>query len=157
MNQNLFRKKSIDRVSSPEQLNEYIKVANPSIWVLLATIVILLAGVVAWSCIGHLETTLPTAVVCTGGEAVAHVKEADAQKLQVGMIVRAGSEEFTVARIADEPVPAEEAMSEYALHASGLTPGEWVYAVTISGGVADGVHKAEIVTESISPISFILN
>ena len=29
MNEQLFRKKSIDRVSSPEQLNEYIRVANP--------------------------------------------------------------------------------------------------------------------------------
>jgi hypothetical protein len=29
--------------------------------------------------------------------------------------------------------------------------------VSVSGDVPDGVHKADIVIESISPISFILN
>jgi hypothetical protein len=48
-------------------------------------------------------------------------------------------------------------MSEYAIHASGLTAGEWVYAVKVTGDIADGVQKAEIVIERISPISFILN
>ena len=44
MNQPLFRKKSVDKVSSPEQLNEYIRVANPGVWMVLAAIVILLAN-----------------------------------------------------------------------------------------------------------------
>ena len=44
-----------------------------------------------------------------------------------------------------------------AIHASGLTAGEWVYAVKVNGDFADGVQKAEIVIERISPISFILN
>ena len=44
MNEQLFRKKSVDKVSSPEQLNEYIRVANPGVWMVLAAIVILLAG-----------------------------------------------------------------------------------------------------------------
>ena len=64
MNDQLFRKKSVERVSSPEQLNDYIRVANPSVWMILAAIMILLAGVIVWGCIGHLDTTLSTAVVC---------------------------------------------------------------------------------------------
>ena len=43
MKNDLFRKSSIDRISSPEQLNDYIRVTNPSIWVILAAIIILLA------------------------------------------------------------------------------------------------------------------
>ena len=31
MNEQLFRKKSIDRVSSPEQLDAYLRVANPGV------------------------------------------------------------------------------------------------------------------------------
>ena len=46
MNEQLFRKKSVQKVSSPEQLNEYIRVASPSVWLVFAAIVILLAGVV---------------------------------------------------------------------------------------------------------------
>ena len=157
MNQQLFRKKSLDKVSSPEQLNEYIRVANPSVWVVLASIVILLAGMVVWGFIGHLDTTLPTAVVCEKGEAVIYVKEADAEKIAVGMTVRVGDQEYAVSEISPEPKRVDGALSEYAVHASGLTQGEWVYALQVSGNMADGVHKAEIVIESISPISFILN
>lgn len=157
MNNQLFRQKSVDKVSSPEQLNEYIRVANPGVWMVLAAIVILLAGVIVWGCIGHLDTTLAAAVVADGGEAVIYVKESDAPKLDIGMTVRAGEWESTITEISAEPIKVDDMLSEYAVHASGLTMGEWAYIVKISGAPADGVHKAEIVIESISPISFILN
>ena len=157
MNSQLFRKKSVDRVSSPEQLNEYIRVANPGVWMVLAAIVILLAGVVVWGFIGHLDTTLNTAVVCENGEAVIYVKEADVEKVKVGMTVRVGENEYAISEIPTEPVRVDGTISEYAIHASGLTVGEWVFALKVTGDFTDGVQKAEIVIESISPISFILN
>ena len=58
MNTNLFRKSSIDRVNSPEQLNEYIRVANPGVWLILAAVVALLVGVVIWGVWGTIETTV---------------------------------------------------------------------------------------------------
>ena len=51
----LFRKKSMDRVSSPEQLNDYIRVTSPGLWLVLAAGVILLAGMLAWSILGTVE------------------------------------------------------------------------------------------------------
>ena len=51
----------------------------------------------------------------------------------------------------------DETFTDYAIYASGLDMGEWVYVVRIDGEHADGVHRADIVIESISPISFILN
>ena len=157
MNDQLFRKKSVDKVSSPEQLTEYIRVANPGVWMVLAAIVILLAGVVVWGFIGHLDTTLDTAVVCENGESVIYAKEADIEKVKVGMTVRVDDKEYTVSEIPTEPKRVDDTMSEYAVHLGGLTSGEWVYAVKVSGDFTDGVHKAEIVIERISPISFILN
>ncbi|MFQ8637890.1 MAG: hypothetical protein ACLR94_06765 [Acutalibacteraceae bacterium] len=44
MNQQLFRKSSIERVSSPEQLNDYIKVTNSGVWLVLAAVIMLLVG-----------------------------------------------------------------------------------------------------------------
>lgn len=52
----LFRKKSIERVTSPEQLNDYIRVSNPGVWMILAAVVILLAGVCVWGFFGRLDT-----------------------------------------------------------------------------------------------------
>ena len=157
MNEQIFRKKSVDKVSSPEQLNEYIRVANPGVWMVLAAVIILLAGVVVWGFIGHLDTKLSTAVVCEDGEAVIYVNETDVEKIAVGMTVRVGGKEYAVSEISAQPQRVDGTISEYAMHASGITAGEWVYTVKVNGDFADGVHKAEIIVESISPISFILN
>ena len=44
MNNDLFRKTAIDRVTSPDQLNDYIKVVPPGVWLVLAAVVLALAG-----------------------------------------------------------------------------------------------------------------
>lgn len=54
MNSSIFREKSIERVSSPEKLDDYIRVTTPSVWITLAAIVILLVGVIAWGIFGEL-------------------------------------------------------------------------------------------------------
>ena len=45
MKNQLFREKSMERVSSPEQLNDYIRGANPSVWLALAVVGFLLIGI----------------------------------------------------------------------------------------------------------------
>ena len=51
----VFREKSMERVSSPEQLNDYIRVTTPSVWIVLVALVVLLAGILAWSIFGRVE------------------------------------------------------------------------------------------------------
>ena len=51
----VFRKKSLDRISSPEALNDYIHVTSPSVWLVLIAIVVLLLGMLAWSVLGTVE------------------------------------------------------------------------------------------------------
>lgn len=53
----IFRQKSMDRVSSPEQLNDYIRVTTPSVWLVMAALVVLLVGMLAWSVFGKVEAT----------------------------------------------------------------------------------------------------
>lgn len=157
MSKQLFKKSSMDRVSSPEQLHDYVKVANPGLWMVISAIVILLAGIVVWGIIGKIDSTLTTAIVADGGNAVIYIGESDVEKLEVGMTVRSEGREFRITDIAKEPVKVDESLTDYAMHASGLATGEWVYVIEIDGEHSDGVHKADIVIESISPISFILN
>lgn len=35
----IFRKESLERISSPEQLTDYLRVTNPGIWIILASII----------------------------------------------------------------------------------------------------------------------
>ena len=51
----IFREKSMERISSPEQLHDYIRVTTPAVWVVLIAIVLLLVGVVIWGIFGELE------------------------------------------------------------------------------------------------------
>ena len=54
MNNSIFRQKSIDKVSSPEKLDDYIRVTTPSVWITLAAITILLIGTIVWGIFGEL-------------------------------------------------------------------------------------------------------
>ena len=36
----IFRKETLERVSSPEQLSDYLRVTNPGIWIVLAAVVV---------------------------------------------------------------------------------------------------------------------
>ena len=157
MNNQLFKKSSMNKISSPEQLQDYVRVANPGLWMVLSAIVILLAGVVVWGFIGKIDTTMSTAIVTDGGHAVMYIGESNVEKLEIGMTVRSEDKEYIITDIAQTPIKVDDSFTDYAIHASGLTVGEWVYAVSIDGEHSDGVHKADIVIESISPISFILN
>ncbi|MCR5002518.1 MAG: hypothetical protein K6A71_12075 [Lachnospiraceae bacterium] len=58
----IFRKKSLERVSSPEQLNDYIKVTTPSVWVILAAMLILIAGTLFWAVFGKIQVNTDTGV-----------------------------------------------------------------------------------------------
>ena len=51
----IFRKKSMDRVTGPESLNDYIRVTSPSVWIALLALVVLLVGLLAWSIFGRIE------------------------------------------------------------------------------------------------------
>lgn len=157
MNKQLFNKSNMDKISSPEQLHDYVKVANPGIWMAISAIVILLAGVVVWGFIGKIDTTMASAIVTDGGNSVMYIGESDVEKLEIGMKVRSENKEYSITAIAEEPIKVDSSITDYAIHASGLTLGEWVYEVSIDGEHSDGVNKADIVIESISPISFILN
>ncbi len=51
----IYREKSLQKISSPEQLNDYIRVTSPSVWIVLAATVALLIGIIGWSIFGTVE------------------------------------------------------------------------------------------------------
>ena len=51
----IFRDKSLERISSPDQMDDYIRVTTPSVWIALLALVILLVGILAWTVLGTME------------------------------------------------------------------------------------------------------
>jgi HlyD family secretion protein len=50
----LFRKKSLERLSSPERLDQLLEVVDRKTWIPLATIGVLVAGIVGWAVFGRI-------------------------------------------------------------------------------------------------------
>ena len=157
MNNSIFRKKSLDRISSPEQLKDYIRVSTPSVWMVLLAIIILLAGVCVWGMVGHMDTTISAVAVCENGVVMAYVREADAVKMPADAAVSVDGAKGKVLTVSAQPVAVDAAFTEYMRHVGGLQEGEWVYTATLDVDCADGVYAAQIVIDSVSPMSFVLN
>ena len=58
----IFRKKSLERVTSPEQLNDYIKVTTPSVWLILFATLVLIVGTLFWAVFGKIQVNTDTGV-----------------------------------------------------------------------------------------------
>lgn len=157
MNNGIFREKSMKRVSSPEELGDYIRVSNPSVWMVLIAVIVLLAGVCVWGIFGRLDTTVSAPVVIKDGQAVCYVTEKEAGSVKEGMSVTVDGKEYKVVSVSAIPTEITDSFDSYALHIGGFSVGAWVYAVTVDVPLADGVYAGEIVTDSVSPMSFVFN
>lgn len=54
-NGSIFRQKSLDRINSPDQINDYIRVLSPAMWMVLLGIILLLLAGILWASLGRLE------------------------------------------------------------------------------------------------------
>ncbi len=168
MSQTLFRKNSLDRISSPDQLNDYIKVSNPSIWVVLTALFIFLAVVFAWGFTGSMPTSITLSGVAEAGEALCYLDVTDAGRVKAGQAVKiqlpnqeaAGS--GVVKSVASTPLSAseisEELNSDYLSQAlAGEGFGVKVVVSLDSKDIADGtLLNLNIITDEVRPIDFLL-
>ena len=58
MSDSIFRKKSLDHISSPEEIDDYIQVTKPGMWLVLAAIVLMLTAVIIWGIAGEIEVNV---------------------------------------------------------------------------------------------------
>ena len=139
MNEEIFRKKSLDQVKSPESLDDYIRVANPGVWLLLISIIVLLAGACIWGFFGHIDSTAPAAVYVENGKAVCTIAEEDLSSVKVGQTVKWEKQEAVIKVIGEK------------------SDGGYVCTLDAGNTLSDGFYEGEVVMERYKPLSFILN
>ena len=132
--QSVFRKQTLDRISSPEQLTDYLRVTNPGIWVVLAAVILLLAGIFAWSMVGTLESKADVKVIIE--DHTAQIITLGSETLERGMPLRVSEQEYRI---------ASSITDEY---------GRCVGIAQVD--LPDGSYDGTVVTETIHPISFLL-
>ena len=132
--QTVFRKKTLERISSPEQFTDYLRVTNPGIWVILLAVILLLAGVFAWSMVGTLETKAAVKVVVSGH--TAQVISLGPETLAEGMPLRVGGQDYLIAYTGADEFGRLTGTAEVTL--------------------PDGTYDGSVVIEAVHPISFLL-
>ncbi len=137
MENQLFRKDSMDRINSPEQLQDYIRVTSPGIWMVLAAVIVLLAGFIVVCAMEKIETRMPVTGEMSGGTLRIELLKSEGEKVREDMPVR----------VADKDTKIDYIYSGDTKHVT----------CTATVDLPDGTYDAEIVTESIAPISFLLN
>ena len=58
MKQDIFRKKSLERIQSPEQIDDYVRVVTPGLWLIIAAITLLLIAGITWGIATRLEVSV---------------------------------------------------------------------------------------------------
>lgn len=139
MSEEIFRKKSMDKMKSPEALDDYIRVANPGVCLLLFSVIILLVGACVWGVFGSVDSVVTADVRVEDGSAVCYVAQADISSVREGMSVLFDGGEAVIAEIG-----AKE---------------ERGYVCTLKSGqpLTDGIYEGKIVISSVRPLSFIVN
>ena len=162
MENGLFRQKSIERISSPEELHDYMRVTSPRLWMILAAVVVLLAGFIVYASTTTMENTRNIKVTVSRYELTEEQMESiglengdgaysvyaempieQGEGVKTGMKLRLGSAEGHVSLVA--AANNDQVVTVIFEIDRGIVP------------VNSGEYDAELVLESTTPISFLWN
>ena len=152
--QKIFREQSLEKYSNPEKLNDYLRVTSPGVWLLLATVIVILAGVCIWGVLGRINATSKAAVVTENGKSVCFVPTSALKGVIENHTVRIEGENWELIPAAQEPQTISESTNIYMVLAGGFSVGDIVYPVNLREPLPDdGIVSGEVLTETISPIA----
>ena len=149
MDSKLFRKESLERISSPEALHDYMRVTSPKPWMVLAAVLFLAVGFVFYASTAAMEETLPVqvevAVYNEGGETwslvTAELLAENKPLVQPGMLVRFAGKKGKVQSV----------------YETKNVVGMLIKTDQEPVGLPDGTYDGELVTESTSPLGFLVH
>lgn len=151
----VFRKKALERRATPEHLDNYINVSNPSVWLILGAIIAFLAGVLAWGVFGSINDVQSCVVNVSNGHAVAYVEESRASALTVGDEVNIGGIQGHVVSVGSNAVRADSLDSDTRSHLGSDVA--YLASADIAIDLPDGAYDAQIVLETVNPVSLLFN
>ncbi|MDO4537302.1 MAG: hypothetical protein Q4B54_04005 [Coriobacteriales bacterium] len=126
---------------SPDELDGFIKVTNPGVWVLLALCLVVLAAAFAWGVFGKVNTTVRGAAICSGvdeeGETTLYmfVTADEVNKVQPGNVAVVDGVELEVGHVERLPISQDEELSQHLIPSDYLRDRifarEWGYQVLL--------------------------
>ena len=140
----IFRKSAMSNISSADELDTYIKVTNPSVWLVLIAAAMVVGGLLIWSATSVIPTTIDLTGIAKEGKATCWVDEETKDKIKDGGVhIRMLDESVTEVEIGDMPMSAAEVKhklgSDYLADSVSLQ--DWNYELCFSS-------KSEVASSS---------
>jgi len=154
--QSIFRKKALDRISSPEELDQYLTVTGPGVWLPLFAVIVLLIGSIVWMIFGQIDITMNVAVESAGGAVICYVPKDNAASA-TGTNVTINGTEYLLSDIGYAAQLVTEEMNINVRRAGSLEMGTTVRPLAVDAELPQGVYDGKITVESVHPIKYILN
>ena len=142
MGKKLFRQSEQELGTSPEQLQDYIRVTNPLVWMILVAVILLLAGGIVAASFGKVEVTLNASAYVESGTAYIDMATPNASKLKKGMTVRFTEQDTEAQSEKIEWLTSELAEASFTVDLPDAT--QYPYPCVV-------------VTDVVSPITFLIN
>lgn len=149
MSTKLFREKSVEKISSPDELNTYIKVIPLHIWAVIIVFVIMLISLLSWIEIKNQTLYLVTAGESKDGMLTCYIVEEDYDDIvkakdyiNACTFIRneKGEDYGELIGINDLPIQLNEDYDPYLFHLLDLHTSDWVYAVEWKTDLPDGIY-----------------
>ena len=100
MAKQLYREKSLDRISSPEQLNDYLKVTKPAVWIVLIAVIFLIAGFIVWCAFTYIGSLVEGTAEVKNGKTIVHFEDSKfVENVTEGMELTVGNAKGTILSI----------------------------------------------------------
>lgn len=133
------KKKTYKLSQSLDNLNDYIRVVNPSVWFVLVAMLSIVIGMICWGFLGNVERTIETTINIENNQAVCYINVDDVNEVQEGMKITFDGKQAWIEGL-------EETDGQIA-----------IYTISLDSKVKSGHYEGSIVVEEISPISFLLD
>ncbi len=150
----VFRKKALERRASPDHLDDYIKVSNPSVWFVLGAIIVFLAGLCIWGFFGRIDDVQKGVVTVSQGQAICYLDQSSASHLDPGDAVVVGGVSGTVVSVDSTTVPVTALSSQ---EQAVLSKASWAAKATVSIDLPDGTYEADVTVVSTDPVALLFN
>ena len=163
----VFRQSTMNRVASSDELDHYIKVTNPSAWVIALAALLLVGGVIVWAILAIVPVTVETTGILLQKQnsdaptVVCWVDKATADRIgELGLTASIDGVEAKSATLNPTPMSASEVVGYLGsdFYADSIDIADWNYLVLIEPGeepvhtdftVDTAVGKAYLVPVSI--------
>lgn len=149
----IFRQKTIDQAVSPDKLDDYIQVSNPSVWMILIVIVLLLVGAGIWSAFGQMSDVQRAVLLVENDSAVAYVDQSSAEELTAGDAIDVAGVQGVVTSVSSDVAPLFSLPADVQDLASDGTG--WFYEALVSIDLPEGVYGADVTTQTYHPVALL--